>query len=214
MTLKAKCWDQLGKQLKMKSGRLLGEPGMVPSCCYYIQKGKVILYAENDSGLKQAYGLMREGSLILAQDLIRGEESRLYYETVGAVQVREITRFQLMRAWEQEPEVSFDILDTVMEFTNRMLDNRLNEWKGNAASRLCSLILELAESYGVKEDSDTVIHQKLSQELMGQLTGLHRITVVREIKKMQEKRLIYRKMPWYVIPDMGGLVEYRNQQCG
>lgn len=59
-----------------------------------------------------------------------------------------------------------------------------------------------------------VIDLKMSQELLAQLAGLHRITVVREMKKMQERNLVAKQMRWYVIPNVMKLTEYRNEQMG
>lgn len=214
MNVKAKCWNFIGKEIWIKSKTILAMPEMVPACCYYIQSGKVIAYSENESGLKQAYCMFKEGEIILAQELLCEKESKVYFETIETVKAYMISKCQLIDALKKDVMVYEDILDATMRFNDRLLDSRMNEQQGNAASRLSNLFLELAQSYGVEEDGDIVIHQKISQDVLGQLTGLHRVTVVREIKKMQEKKLIYRKMPWYVIPDMRGLQEYRNQQCG
>lgn len=146
--------------------------------------------------------------------MLRGRENRLYYETAGKMQARKINRFQLEKALEQNPKFYSDILTTVLEFNDCLLDYKLNEQRGSAAFRLSSLFLNLAKNYGVEENGGTIIYQKFSQEILGELTGLHRITVVRELKKMREQRLIQRRMPWYVIPDLTNLAEYRNQQCG
>ena len=85
---------------------------------------------------------------------------------------------------------------------------------GNAASRLSHLLLKLAGTYGVEKDGRMVIDLKMSQELLAQLAGLHRITVVREMKKMQERNLVAKQMRWYVIPNVMKLTEYRNEQMG
>lgn len=71
-----------------------------------------------------------------------------------------------------------------------------------------------AGTYGVEKDGRMVIDLKMSQELLAQLAGLHRITVVREMKKMQERNLVAKQMRWYVIPNVMKLTEYRNEQMG
>lgn len=212
--MKAKGWKRIGENILIKSKEILAIPSIVPSYCYYIQAGKVAAYSENDSGLKHVYYLYHEGEVVFAQELLRGKECKMFFETLGTVKARKITKYQLMDALKEDILMYEDVLDAAMDFCDRILDNKLNEHQGNAASRLSNLFLNLAESYGVEEDGNIVIHQKISQDFLGQLAGLHRITVVREIKKMQEKRLLYRKMPWYVIPDMNELMKYRNQQCG
>lgn len=214
MNVKAKCWNSIGKEVLIKSKSILVMPAMVPACCYYIQSGKVIAYSENESGLKQAYCLFQEGEIILAQELLCGKESKVYFETIETVKAFQISKCQLMDALREDVMIYEDILDAAIHFSDRILENRMTEQQGNAASKLSSLFLDLAQSYGVEEDGDIVIHQKMSQDVLGQLSGLHRVTVVREIKKMQEKKLLYRKMPWYAISDVRGLQEYRNQQCG
>lgn len=66
----------------------------------------------------------------------------------------------------------------------------------------------------MEKDGRMVIDLKMSQELLAQLAGLHRITVVREMKKMQERNLVAKQMRWYVIPNVMKLTEYRNEQMG
>lgn len=212
--LKSNCWQILGEELRLKSGSILAIPGMVPSCCYYIRSGNVLAYTENDNGLKNAYCMFRAGDVILENNLLRGRCNSLYFETTGRAVVRRITRFQLETALKQYPELYRDLLEAVMEFSDCLVEYKLNEQRGNAASRLSSLFLNLAKTYGIEENGNIVIRQKLSQELLGELAGLHRITVIRELKKMQERSLVLRRMPWYVIPDVMHLTEYRDQQYG
>ncbi|MGN0159539.1 MAG: Crp/Fnr family transcriptional regulator [Brotaphodocola sp.] len=205
-------WDMLGEEVSLKKGMILALPGTIPACCYYIQSGTVLAYSENDHGLKSTYGVFRSGNLILEQDLMRKKESVLGYETSQKVQARKISKVQLEEALRREPMLYQDLLYALMQFEDSVLEQTLNKQEGNAASRLSTLLLNLAKDYGVEESGTIIICHKVSQEKMAQLAGLHRITVVREMKKMQEQSLVIKQIPWYVIPNVTKLTEYRDQQ--
>ncbi len=212
--VKLECWKQIGEGVELRNRALLITPGTVPSCCYFIEAGTVFAYIENDNGLKDAYCIFHEGDLVLEQDLIRGKENLLYYETIGKVHARRISRFQLEQALRDEPELLRDLLSATMKFGDNLLEQTWNKKNGNAASRLSNLLLNLAKTHGIEEQGTVIINLKLSQEVLAQMAGLHRITVVREMKKMREQSLIMKKIPWYVIPNLVKLKDYRNQQCG
>ncbi len=207
-------WRRLGEEMQLKSGSILILPGIVPNHCYYIESGIITAYIENDNGLKHAYGFFQDGDVFLEQDLLRGRACDLYYETVGKVQVRKISKLQIEQALKEEPRLYEDILKAVMKFGDSLLEQSINQQNGNAASRVSNLFLDLARTYGIEKNGNVIIDLKLSQELVSQLTGLHRITVAREMKKMQERSLILRQVPRYVIPSVEKLTEYRNQQRG
>ena len=174
----------------------------------------IAAYMENQNGLKNTYGIFQNGDIILEQDLLRAKENVLYFETIGKVRARKITGLQLEQALREEPLLYRDMLNIVMKFGDGLLEQSISRENGNAASRLSHLLLKLAGSYGVEEDGKMIIDLKMSQELLAQLAGLHRITVVREMKKMQERNLVSKKMRWYVIPNVMKLTEYRNEQMG
>lgn len=212
--VKSDKWKYLGNSIELKSGDILIEPGVIPTCCYYIESGMIAAYMENQNGLKNTYGIFQNGDIILEQDLLRAKENVLYYETIGKVRARKITGLQLEQALREEPLLYRDMLNIVMKFGDGLLEQSISRENGNAASKLSHLLLKLAGSYGVEEDGRMIIDLKMSQELLAQLAGLHRITVVREMKKMQERNLVSKKMRWYVIPNVMKLTEYRNEQMG
>lgn len=205
-------WNTLGEEVSLKRGTVLALPGMIPDFCYYIQSGTVLASSENDNGLKSTYGIFRAGDLILEQDVMRRKSCVLNYEASQKVQARKISRTQLSEALKAEPALYQDILQAVMQFGDSILEQTLNKQDGNAASRLSNLLLNLAKDYGVEEEGTIIIYKKFSQERLAQLAGLHRVTVVREMKKMQEQQLVVKQVPWYTIPNMMKLTEYRNQQ--
>lgn len=211
---KSNIWEELGEDVELKNRSLLIVPETIPAYCYYIKSGKVFAYIENSNGLKDAYCVFNEGDLFLEQDLLRGKETALYYETLGKVQARKISKLQLETALLKQPELYHDILQSAMQFGDFLIEQMLNKQSGNAASKLSNLLLNFAKTHGVEADDSVIIHMKASQEFMAQISGLHRITVVREMKKMKEQNLVMRQGSWYVIPNITKLTQYRDMQSG
>lgn len=69
------------------------------------------------------------------------------------------------------------------------------------AWKVCNLLLTFAERYGVPYDGKTLIKEKISQQMMANLLGVNRITMVRAIKELREMGLIEQVNGFYCIRD-------------
>ena len=71
----------------------------------------------------------------------------------------------------------------------------------SVAWKACNLLLTFAERYGVPYDGKILIKEKISQQIMANLLGVNRITMVRAIKELRELGMIEQVNGFYCIRD-------------
>ena len=60
----------------------------------------------------------------------------------------------------------------------------------------------MADLFGEPVDGRILLNMKIRQEVIGKMTGLHRVTVVRELNKLKDCRLLFMEDGNYWIPNM------------
>ena len=69
----------------------------------------------------------------------------------------------------------------------------------------------MADLFGEPVDGRILLNMKIRQEVIGKMTGLHRVTVVRELNKLKECRLLSMEDGNYWIPNMEKLLQFRDR---
>ncbi len=83
-----------------------------------------------------------------------------------------------------------------------------------ASVKICELLIDMMELFGRQTDQGILLEVKVKQEVMGKLTGLHRVTVARELNKLKSEGLLVSGDGRYLIPDREGLLRYRDRKSG
>ena len=76
--------------------------------------------------------------------------------------------------------------------------------------KVCNLLLMFAERYGVPYDGKLLIKEKISQQMMANLLGVNRITMVRAIKELREMGFVDQVNGFYCIRDKERMRQYMN----
>lgn len=71
--------------------------------------------------------------------------------------------------------------------------------------------LTFAERYGVDYDGKILIKEKLSQQMLANLLGVNRITMVRTIKELREMGLVEQVNGFYCIRDQQKIQAFMEQ---
>lgn len=206
-------WQRIGDYMTLKKGEILAYPGEIPLYCYYIKTGRVIAYTVSELGMEQVFFVFEPGSTILEQYLLAGRKCRLYYKASEKTTVRKISGKQLTTAMKGNESLTMDVIESVTNFGDIALERMLLEKQGNAAVKICDVFIDMAANFGEEEcDGRMVITQKISQDMISKLAGVHRVTVVREMKKMKELGILKQEDGLYILPDLAVIQRYRNEQ--
>ena len=97
-------------------------------------------------------------------------------------------------------------------FNETILRRVASDLHETASVKICNLLIDMAELYGEETGTGTLLNVKVKQEVVGRLTGLHRVTVVRELNKLKEQNLLVLQDGKYLIPDGEKLIQYRDNK--
>ena len=77
--------------------------------------------------------------------------------------------------------------------------------------KICSQFLDFALAFGEEDGGEIVITEKLTQDKIGALSGLHRVTVSKELKSLRELGLIRVVDGYYRIKSLSALMDYCDE---
>lgn len=153
---------------------------------------------------------IKQGSVIACPQEIPGY---CYYIRSGQVLAETISvngEERVIFSFEKE---SIILAQYVLSGTKNPLSYRVKTEVLAQKISYLELVRGIKNSFHITNDNgETVLTMHVSQEMLGNMTGSHRVTVNRELKKLKEKNLIYSKERFYCIPDLNGLIAYRDSQ--
>ncbi|MDO4313662.1 MAG: Crp/Fnr family transcriptional regulator [Eubacteriales bacterium] len=206
--------EELGRKKQFPKNYLLAEAGSKTGLCYVVISGRVISYEYSEGGEERIYSVNEAKSVLLEENLLFGYEVPVNIRTVTDSELICISRQALLNALSENSEVALDIMQSLsMKLLSSVEQMKcINEH--SAMQKVCNLLLIFAERYGVLENGEVIIREKLSQEYISSLLGLNRITVVRVIKELKEQGLVEKKKGCYCLCDVEQLMESKMIRTG
>ena len=122
-----------------------------------------------------------------------------------------ISKRTLMRAIMEDPEIAMDVIQSLSTKFVTAMEQLRNVNHFSAEWRLCDLLLNYADFYGVPYDGKILIQEKISQQVMSNLLGINRITAVRAIKDLKDMGLIENINGFYCIRDIEKLKRHQER---
>ena len=119
-----------------------------------------------------------------------------------------ISYHDLTQAMKADFSVTLDVLNAISDLGAMSLAQRMFETSADATMKICS---QFALAFGEEEDGEIVITEKLTQDKIGALSGLHRVTVSKELKTLRELGLVRMVDGYYRISSLAALMDYCDE---
>lgn len=201
--------EKLGKIERFPKNHILVNAGEIPDLCYIVKSGRVADFEYTINGQERIYNIDEKGSMFLEANLLLNCEVPISFKTITPCELVCIDKNTLIEAAMNDSEVAMDLIQSIsVKFISSMEQVRNTNYH-NAEWRICELLLDFANTYGVPYDGKILIQEKMSQQLISNLLGLNRITVVRSIKALKEMGLIEQINGLYCIRDMNRLARHQ-----
>ena len=201
---------KMGEPVELRRDQMLAVPGNYPQYCYFVTEGQVVAGTSDGPDHKRILLSFEENTLLLEQYLLTGKPSDLYYKAVKPTKARMISYHDLTQAMKLDFTLTLDVINAISELGSLAHQRQRSECEDTARKKVCNQLLDLALMYGTEQDGRVHIEEKITQEKIGVLTGLHRITVTREIKKLKEAGILAPEDGFYIINSLDALLNYRN----
>lgn len=154
---------------------LQGEPG---NCFYYLKSGQVRVFLISDEGAEKTLTTREPGSILGEAAFLDGEPRTTSARTLTDCELALIGRAELTALFRRQPSLALQMLQ-VLAKTVRMLSGQLDTMSFLSADRrIAGILVSLAAT-------KHVVHS--SQEELGNLAGVTRITVNRVLHSFAEK---------------------------
>lgn len=204
-------FSKLGEPVQLRQDQMLAVPGSYPRYCYFILSGQVIAENRNSAGSQRILLSFEEDTLVLEQYLLTGKPSELYFKAVERTTARMISYHDLTQAMKADFSVTLDVINAISQLGALAHQRQRSESENNARQKVCDQLLDFALVYGAEEGGRVVIQEKVTQEKIGLLTGLHRVTVARELKKIRDRGILSQQAGSYALSSLEELVRYRDE---
>ncbi|MDR1297334.1 MAG: Crp/Fnr family transcriptional regulator [Deltaproteobacteria bacterium] len=194
--------SSLGVLKSFPKDRVISKQDEMPQYCYVVAKGMVTAYDYSVNGSERIYNLMERNAVLLEANLLMRTPAPVYFRAAVDSDLICIDRENLLNAMIDDPEVNFDIIQSLsIKFLSSM-DQIRQSGSYNASWKITNLLLIFADHYGVNYEGKVMIKQKISQQMLSNMLGINRITTVHVIKNLRDMGLIENVNGYYCIRDV------------
>jgi CRP/FNR family transcriptional regulator len=109
-----------------------------------------------------------------------------------------------------DPQLMMDVIESLSYKFFASMDQIRQSCIYNATWKVCNLLLIFAEKFGVAREGKVLINEKISQQMLSNLLGINRITVVRIIKDLKNEDLLEQVDGLYCIQNIERLNTYKS----
>ena len=202
---------ELGEELFFPKGAVIVEAGAKPLYCWYVLEGKVITTEITSSTGERYYNFNEEDSMFMECNVFVNRPSPVNFMALTDVRLIRIRAETLLKGVEEDPDLSLELLVSLSyKFMNAM-DQVREATQCSVIWKVCNLLLTFADRYGKPYDGKILIKERISQQMMANLLGINRITMVRTIKELREAGLVEQINGFYCIRDRDRMQRFMQE---
>lgn len=196
-----------------KKGDILISDGEPISCLYYLIDGLVYREIITESGNETIVNMKTTKTPLgaLVGLLILYREDQISTSTFVAktdCTCYKIPKESYLAMADKDPQIMKETLKLMMKEFVRLTDLYNGKREGDAASRLCQLLLEHSQS----EDGRIIVPTQWSNMEMAKYLGVHSVTISRILKALKQNRCLYRSGAVLVISDWEKVTDYAQRK--
>ena len=196
------------KKLDYKKGDTLIHGEDEPQGIYYLVKGNVRMFSLTADGKEFTLNIFKPNSYFPMIWAIADIPNAYYYEAMSDIEVvRAPKNDVLTKLIKNDQKVLFELTKRIMVGMGGLLTRIQYLLTADAHQRVASVIVMLTKRFGEKKKYKMIIEIPFTHQEIANLAGLTRETTSLELKKMTDKKLVYRKGKMWVINDLNKLVE-------
>ena len=174
----------------VEKGRILFFPGDVSDTVWFVGSGRIKVSRLSESGKELILDILEPGQFFGEAGVLdeRPRESLAEALESAALWVVDGSRFRALLA--TKPRVSMTLAKFLGRRQRRLEQRLLDVVTKNAQKRLADLLLQLGESYGVKDARGILLRIKLSQSALGNLLGVSREIVNHTFSDLRRRGVV------------------------
>jgi CRP-like cAMP-binding protein len=179
-----------GSRLTYKKGEYIIRPGETPSSVYYIESGVAKAYVITKYTEENVLILRKSNEIFPLIWSYTGQERGVIYQTVTPLVVWKVQRKVYEDNILADPELLAPILDMTTEMYSIHSERIMTLEYRTVRERLISFLLQLAKRFSENTPDGTLITIPLRQADIASSVNASRESVTRELKSLDQKKLI------------------------
>ena len=195
------------KPLRYRKGEFIIRPDSPPSGLFYIEKGFVRVYFLTGEGEEKLHIIYKEDEIFPMIWAVAGEQKHLFYEAMGEVILRRVSKEEFLKFIQQDTEVLVELIKRLATVFNVFTDRVHNLEITKAYPRVIARLLLLSKRFGVKEGNGVKIIAPIKHKDIASSIGLTRETTSRELEKLEKKGFITSEKQFLIINNIKKLEE-------
>jgi CRP/FNR family cyclic AMP-dependent transcriptional regulator len=188
--------DQLTSLAKMlerrtyRKGQVIlrqGEPG---ESLFVIVSGQVRIYTLSTEGHEVSVSICDPGDFFGEMALLSGQPRSANVEAMQRTEVLVLYRPAFRQYLLSNPQTAVRLIEVLSERLRRTNESVEELASLSVPQRIARRLMDLAERYGVEQESGVLIDLDLSQEAMASLTGTTRESANRALSQLRDKGIV------------------------
>ncbi len=188
-----------GTNTTFRKGEFIIRPGETPPGVFFIEKGLVKAFDITKYGEENLLIVRKENEIFPLIWAITGQERNIIYQALVPTSVWRIKREDFENYIKNPINPLSPLLDMTIEMYRIHSEHIINLEYRTVRERLVSFLLSMAERFGEKTASGTLINVPLRQQDMASSISATRETTSRELSVLEKHGYIQTKSPYVVI---------------
>lgn len=179
----------IGKEISVPANTEINVLDETPDCCYLLISGRVVCYDLSEDGFQRIYNILEPNSLILEECLLFRWPCRVIFRTAKDSVLVRLERCDLVRLFKHDIDATLEFSRyQSMKFLSTMELQRLSHHR-SAEWQVCRLLQAFMERYGEPYDGKILIRESITQQMIGDILGINRVTITRIFHNLREEFL-------------------------
>ena len=204
----AEKFQEMGAEVTVPKGTVIARAGEEPDTCWFVLEGRIVAMENTAPGTERYYNFNEEGTLLMEANALLFQKSPVSFMAVTDARLIRISAEKLRKAMDEDNELCREVMVSLAYKFLTAMDQVREGSQCDVNWKVCNLLLTFAERYGVPYDGKILIKEKISQQVLANLLGINRITMVRAVKELRELGLIDQVNGFYCIRDREKMKEY------
>jgi len=175
---------------RVEKGRLLYLPDDPADAVYFLTSGRVKISRLSDHGKEFILSIVEPGGFFGETGVVDRKRRECVAEVLEAGELYLVPATAFRATLEREPRLLMRLTQLIGRRQSQLEQRLMDMVYKNAPQRLADLLLQLSESYGVRDSRGILLRIKLSQSALGNLLGVSREIVNHTFSGLRRKGVI------------------------
>lgn len=179
------------QHMSLKKGETLFLEGDLVSKLFIISNGMVKITKNTATGKEQILNILTVGDFLGESNILGStSESNVSAIAVKNTELCTISRKDLEGILYDNPSICLKLLSELNKRLVEVENLTKNLSNNNPEARICCMILEFADKYGVEKNGEIEIELPLNREGMANYCGIARETLSRKLSHLEKEEVI------------------------